>query len=311
MADRKTYITVRVGRAPPKKFAADEKSNTGTDYLVNALAEEALIVTQRGMVANLKKLRERLHKAVRSELTMAMKYAIGNMIGIQSPQTGSSLIFNLLQQSNNVVLSPSLRMRRIKRPSGNVRWQALSSNTVRRKFGSREEHTRSNARNFYVASGRLRNWLRDHTAALVEGTGVVSVDFKAEKTLIKKGKPIPDEVPIADLTLRFMPRIPATMMPGLAAGNLSAFDPNLAFERRLGISGRNWEKLRGKTGWSAPDEGTGRRTRVPIKTGGQIRTEFHRPLLQPVFTYWTMFRMPRRIASVLTRNIFAPERGGV
>lgn len=282
MASDEIKISIRVGRSAGRFNAGDSRASS---FFADEVAKEALGSTVDSNYVRLRDLEGRLTRSVNAELTNAVRYATDRMIGQLSP-VGGTKTFHIEPSGQGVGLTSLGIGRPIRQPgfSGahSVEWGPLSPRTRKAKS--------KNKNNFFLHTGSLKQVLRRNAASIAAATG--GVKFEVLKG--DRYRPIDrktDFIRIARLRMTFLPRIHRGFLPGLHSGNVGSFDRTMRFEAMLGLPTNAWEKLRGP------------------QRAGFARPEWHRPLLQPVFTYWTLFRLPNRVASVLDRILTTPTRG--
>ena len=305
MADNRVSMTVRVGGST-KKFPSE--ISRGSEYLAERLYDEAVALGRNNSLVHLIGLDRRLNVAVAGSLLEGMRYATVNLIGQRSPpaheyETDGRFKTLYFDQSTREASGATFRMS--SRPQGRVisakqfkvagaqelHWRNLSHRTRKMK-------TPANKDKFFVNTGALKAGLRSMAKSIVNATGVVKVHYLDENNRARpigyftrvintnskvSGKRLTvTKVPLGRLRISFLPNIPAGMLPGLRSGQLGQHDKSMKFEKKVGISGDLLEKLRGP--------------QIP----GQDR---HRALLQPVFTFWTLFHLPRRVAKTLVSQL--------
>lgn len=291
MPPSKLQMHIRVGRSHGTFNAADSKAS---NFFVNALEHESVAVTRSDRVVELKALEGRLRSAIEGELAEGVRYATQYMMGQTSGNSQDpDKTFRIYgdKETGDASLSSRGRGRlMLKTPgmntTGAVRWANLTWSTRRRK--------RQNKNKFFVHTGELQRSLTSMARSIINKTGVVRyqlVEARADGGVVSSNRKIRQKIiPIGKLRITFLPNIYRGDLPGLASGNVTAFDPAMRFEKRVGISGEILQKLQGanKNGFQKP--------------------EWHRPLLQPVLTYWTLFRLPRRVGTAMNEILTVANR---
>lgn len=264
MARPTLEVTFQLGRSVGKY---DATKTDGSRQLVDEIA-----AAMGGEVAHRVKLRltqmtKQLYKAVSDELAYAIREAATSMVGTQS--RGGYMD---RERSINVTGIPI-------RVFGDTvaMWRPLSKRThvEQEKFGNKPAR-------FFSRTGALRMALLGLARQMVKRTGVVKVDVRDAAGSFRRIRASDRVIPVADVRIRLLPNIFPNQLPGLRTGSVADFNPNLSFEKALGLSDEMIEKLRGPFGGN------------PM---------YHRPLLQPIFTYWVLNRIPNRVANIINRNI--------
>lgn len=261
------------------------------EHMVNAIGEEAVDLVKAAERVRLGALAKRLEQTVATEYADGIRYAASNLIGLSSKGQGDAMRIFIqppgaddsvgFTTRNNV----KLRMKTPKHLKSEMYWKTLKKRTVidkmRRNGGNKVE-----AHRFFLNTGALRRSLLAGARAMVKRTGAVSVIYREAKYRLggrfAKITKSPEKVVLGDIRINLLPKIPKGLLRGLQTGNIGDTDPSMGFERALGISGLRLQKLMGPA-YADPSG------------------KSNRPLLQPVFTYWTLFRMPNRIANALNR----------
>ena len=290
MAKDTVAMTIRVGRSSGWFRAQDSRAS---EFFADKVAEEALGSTRADRMVDAHKLQAQITKSVQSELEKAVRFAADKMIGTRSV-LGHTTHFHIGRHvpGGDVGLSRSdfvIPPREFGQQSP-VAWHYITSSTRLRK-GSAAKPPNPNAHNFFINTGELRRYLKAHAASIVQGTGVIRFQVLRDgeyRPLTRKTT----MVRLGTLRVTFLPRVYKNFLPGLHTGSLASFDPSARFEAMVIDNQDIYKKLVG-----------------PKKNGFQ-RPEWHRPLLQPVFTYWTLFRLPQRVSTVLDRALRNTAVGG-
>lgn len=264
-------LTVRVGKTT-KKFDASQQG-FGTEFIVSEVLEEIKDSVDAATKVNLNKLAKNMPKVVENSYVNAVSYAARSMIGTLSPRgaTERSQPVEILDPERDLTLTY---------------WQALAPRTIREQNQIRNE---KGPGRFYMQTGTLKAELLSMARSMVKRTGVVRVSYKgalrdargrfASLATTKK------QVKLGEFVITLMPNINRAAIPGMISGRASDTDKDLTFERKLGLSPDAIRKLKGASKGSFVIPGT------------------HRPLLQPVFTYWTLNRIPQVIARSIQTSI--------
>lgn len=291
----KLQMMIRVGRSAGR---FDAKDSRASQFVADTLAETVVNGTRANVRVDFARLQKTLESAVNSELANAVRYASNNLIGLETargvgrdgvPPVRNIYIAGVSQAEAAEGMRPTMGVSRARvfpagspfRNSGShhvLQWHGLTGRTIRAKTQNKLKH--------FLHTGALRQVLRQNARSIAAGTGAVKVEYLAAngkwsaRARSLQGK----KVPVGKLRLTFLPRIHRSVLPGLHSGSLTSVDRSMRFEAMLGLPDDAWEKLRG-----------------PKAKSGFQRPEWHRPLLQPVFTYWTLFRLPARVEQVLNR----------
>ncbi len=292
MAKNDILITFAIGRNVGKFNATN---SDGAKALSKAVANAATALAVQSTKFQIQQLTARLSQTVETAYTQAVQYAANNMIGRQSrgiPNIPISI--NFLQVAS---------------------WKPLSKRQVMKQNGGKP-----GVGKFFHDTGALKKTLLTFARKMVRNTGVVKIqimdaDKGGWKSPSKKDSIIPistlsvdqslnpvtgkigkgKKIPVSNIKLILLPNAYASQSPGLKSGKMGGFDSSMKFETMLGLSPEAITKLRGPV----------------IPNQGDI---YHRPLLQPVFSYWTFYKIPQVIQDALINNIFVPDRseaGGI
>lgn len=233
--------------------------------LEERVMEVAVESTQRTLMVRMDGLEARLRKAVEDSYTQAINYAANSMIGTLSPYA----------QDKRVYMPIPLDSRPIPGVPDHVIWKPLTQATRVRKLNYLHRIKRTNrdqsrgAVKFFVHTGRLRQQLKRFARNYARHTGLLQLFVRTEKGNIRASRRR-GTMPVGALRMRVMPRVP-----------LTALNPEnsdmMRLEQVMGIPnyGEN----------SAFNKLAGRKT--------------HRPLLQPVMTFWTAYYIPNVITNAL------------
>lgn len=274
----KILITFAIGRNVGK---FDATQTQGALELADAVAETGIAFAKSQTFLNVEKIVSRLKQTVESAYTQAVQYAAARMIGRKTRRAwGKPNRTPLTYLNSPEFAEDSVRI---------ATWYPLSIRQIRKQGGT-------DTGTFFHDTGKLRGELRAMARTMVKRTGVVKVQVKDhEKDRYRVPPRLLKEVSVADLKITLMPNIYTSHLPGLKVSNVQAFDSGMRFERALGLSDEMITKLRG-----------------PVIPGqGDL---YHRPLLQPAFTYWTLFRIPSVVEEALTSGIInqkLSKKGGI
>lgn len=291
----KLLINFRIGKNSGSRDltstgAGGALSNNVAQAITDALADEGGRLARERTLLNLKGLNNRLQRVIETEYAQGVQYAADNMMGQISDGARDKVFgFNNVGFNTNVPQGKAFQRNSTPFTTGHVTWAPLSRNTVRRKIGDGLSIDR--ARRYYRNTGALRKELLTQARAMVKRTGVVKITFNTGRFAPVKSKTA--KIPVGQLRITLMPRTPRSALPGLASGNLGDVNKSMAFERSLGMSEDAITKLTG-----------------PMRSKGTFNLA-HRPLLQPVFTYWSLFRIPNKIAAALAGAINEGARSGL
>jgi len=296
MAKRPVTIRFAIGRNTTKFNAGD---SLGSRIMSDAIYKEAVDVALGRVKVRIDRMQNKLCSQLETGYTAATKFAADKMIGTASRGMAPVNIMDMMtsaQGSGTIerglsggkgknaaqAFLQSMAMPR-NRAGGSINWAPLSKRMVLTQHGMTSGNPPGPGK-FFLNTGGLRATLRSFGRAMVKRTGIVRVR-QIDKGVEKNIKPGMKEIQISRLRITLMPNVYPSHLPGLRSGNLGEFDPDVKFEKSLGLSSHMLEQLYG------PD-----RHRDPNR-------DKHRPLLQPVMTYWTLFNIPNKIANVLQRAV--------
>lgn len=280
------FIKFRIG----KNSGSRDASGTGAaQAITDAVAADAGRIAREGTLVNLRGLNARLQRIIETEYAQGVKYAADSMMGQISDGARDKVFgFNNTGFNTDIPRYKSFQLNSKPFTTGHVTWAPLSRTTVRRKIAGGLSVDR--ARRYYRNTGKLRQELLAQARQMVKRTGVVRITFNDTGRFapIKDRKAL---IPVGRLRITLLPKTSRSALPGLASGNLGDVDRKMSFERSLGLSPDAITKLQG-----------------PMSRGYNLA---NRPLLQPVFTYWSLFRIPQKIAGALDASINQATRSGV
>ena len=268
-------VSFAIGRNVARYNASDTK---GAQQLSNAIEYGAVELARKNTLVDVKRLTERLKQTVETAYTEAVRFAASRMMGRTSRRAWGK------DPDPVILLSPSDTGDRGK-GTYLAEWRPLSRRQIKEQGGP----TASTGK-FFVHTGKLRTEMMGMARQMVKNTGVIKVQIKDhEKDTFRSPLRSTKTVPVADLRITLMPKIYPSQLPGLLTGDVDSFTPKMSFEKALGLSDDAITKLRGPVIPGQPDL-------------------YHRPLLQPVFTYWTLYRIPNIIQDAFTRGIVNTKR---
>lgn len=229
------------------------------------------MITQRvadSTVTNLGQLVKELHKTLENSYVEAVRYAAQSMIGRASPRGIDN------RNEGYTVQIEYLNV---------AKWKALAPRSIREQ--NQIQGTKHSGK-FFLRSGALRKEIMAFARQYVKKTGVVKItssdrmrDSRGRFSAVNSDTKL---VKLSKFSIRLLPNISPAALPGLRSGNVQDFNANMNFERALGMSPEAVRKLSGAT--------------REYSGGDLILPGTHRPLMQPVFTYWTMFKIPALVA---------------
>ncbi|RWB08785.1 MAG: hypothetical protein EOQ39_18770 [Mesorhizobium sp.] len=290
-AKNRITINFRIGKNSGSK---DASGNGAAVAITDAVAAETANFATERVRVGLKGLNSRLQRTIETEYALGIKYAADSLMG-QLSNYGSDMspkVFSFSDAKGSVIntrIGDTKRFKMATQPfsRGQVTWARLTGNTIRRKVAGGLSVDR--ARRFYRNTGRLRQELLTQARSMVKRTGVVKITMNNSGRFVSRARG--STIPVGQLRITLMPNVSRSSLPGLISGNLGDDNPSMSFERSLGMSSDAITKLQG-----------------PMAGSYNLS---HRPLLQPVFTYWSLFRIPNKIASALNDSIVSATQGGV
>lgn len=243
----------------------DAESPLATRFITDEIIGEIGEAVSERVKINLSTLQKTLRFRIEQAYVSAVHFAAKNMIG-RTNRLGQKQIEITDPDGEGITLA---------------RWNQLAPRTIHEQRAIR--NTKDSGK-FFSQTGALKAELLQMARTMVKRTGVVRVLYRNRGKFAKITSQT-KSVPLADFTITLMPSINRASLPGLISGRSDDHDTQLTFERKLGLSPQAIRKLKG----------AGR--------GDFIIPGTHRPLLQPVFTYWTLNRIPRTIAAAITSSI--------
>ncbi|WP_454287257.1 hypothetical protein [Rhizobium arsenicireducens] len=278
-------MTFKVGNhSGVAKGSMEEGAFEFAEALGKDLADRAQENTSVDVVALQKRLDSRVSRSINEALNFASKTMVGTKSSQSSGDRGSptQVWFNWDERDLPAVNPNAYRRDEMEGRRGSISWQALHYRTIQKKrYAVKPLSRRSTAEasRHFIHTGKLKTELVSLASNIVQKTGTVKIGYiktQAKRYNIYRGHA--SRLKMGKLQLTFLPRMAVRYLPGVKNNDVSDFDPSMLFERSLGISNSSLDKLRG-------------------------RGETHRPLLQPVFTYWVLNRIPRLVAGTINRTI--------
>lgn len=285
MSKAPILISFQIGRSSGKFNASQSAASA---QIAEAIGYEAIQMARRETKIDVVKISARLRQVVETAYTEAVRYAARRMIGrttyaawgTEKNANRTKPVDIFIGDSDDSFFAAS--------------WYPLSSRQIKKQRQTTGET--GGKGKFFLDTGALKSELLSLARSMVKKTGVVKISVKdADTGLFRRPLKSTKVVPVADLKLTLMPNVYPSQIPGTRTGVVSDHNMNMSFEKSLGLSEEAIKKLRG-----------------PIIPGRE--SLYHRPLLQPVFTYWTLYRIPGLVAEALNRgvvNVNRSSRSGV
>jgi hypothetical protein len=273
-------IFKRVGRGTTR-YKAD--NNAFLKRLNEDLKEDFSKLAQKYTYAQMLRLRAKVEARANKELNRVIPYATKHLVGLVGPPKSDFNLTsaNMTRQKTDYYQSTKFNYRfRVGEGSGDsVYWRALTQATLRKK--------KQNKGAFFLHRGSLRRFLETNASSLVARTGGIKVDLQLPANFNKKN--VNAKYTAGSLVVRMVPKVYPGHLKGFTSGNWGTdFDPNMRFEKSiLGIGGLNLKKLAGASHFRD-------------KYGFAFQ---HRPLLQPLFSYWLLYRIPQSIGAAIVEGI--------
>jgi len=250
------------------------------EKIADDILQEILDQARHSKKVDRKALTAPLRTAIREGYVQGVNWAIKNMIGVTAPRG-----IGTEKQFNSFGTTISKDEGGIAPPRGPLMWETLANSTLNRKMESGKSY--KDAASFFVDTGKLRSKLQRMVRGMVNNTGVVAIrsDERRVKELNTKTGRLRivrqrrDKVALDDITITLLPRVPLTLLPGIQARHFGVTDPDQGFEQLLISDPEVLEKLKGPGGGHAAQ----------------------RPLLQPIFTYWTLYQIPNAIQKTIRK----------
>ncbi len=240
--------------------------------ITTAMMNRLLDTVSTGTAINLDRIAYKITNAVRKAYISGINFAARNMIGTSSPRGAmGTKEFTSNFFSRNTAGEVNVG----KVPGGVVEWRSLSGPTIKEKGHNL----------FFINSHELKSKLAAMAPAIVDNTGVVTV--KRQKLRNKAGYFAPGQsktrITLGEVEIRLMPNISPSLLPGIGHNSLTNADQDKTqkFEAKVINDPDVLKKLKGPLG--APER--------------------QRPMLQPIFTFWTKYYIPNQIRKILLENI--------
>ncbi|KQS84257.1 hypothetical protein [Rhizobium sp. Leaf383] len=287
-------VTFKVGnRRGVMKNDVDAQSS-----FVEAMGEETNRKASANISVDVPRLQRVLDTRIRNSLGQAVMFAAMNMVGVKSNTTmdkntraaPTRVLFNMGSdrglggEGDLPLINPSAGLTQVFGSQGfELQWQALSRRTIMKKSagGKATKGTtpREQATKFFVHTGSLQKEIKALAQNVVDRTGTVKI-FYAKSATAKSLRVVNNQrrIRVGRLQLRFMPKVPIRTLKGFLTEDPATTDPSMAFEKSLGLSPDALMKLQGVEG-------------------------YQRPLLQPVFSYWMLTRIPRLVGTAISNAI--------
>lgn len=260
---------------------------------VAAMGEETLRKAGTNLQVDVPRLQRVLDTRIRDSLKQAVTFAAMNMIGVKSNVNTqgradpTKIIFNMDTSKGGIegegtkpLINPSAQLTKTFGSQGfELQWLALSRRTIMKKSGNANRQNRERARKFFVHTGDLQKEIKALASNVVQQTGTVKIYYaKGDATKSLRIMQNQSRVRVGQLQLRFLPKLPIRTLKGFLTEDPTYTDGTTAFERSLGLSTDALKKLQGLEG-------------------------YHRPLLQPVFSYWMLTRIPELVGKAISNAI--------
>jgi hypothetical protein len=292
-------MAVKVSFKVGNRKVSNAEMSDGIDQFISATGVETVDQVANVDRVRVEQLRQKLNYRVARSLEAAVNFAATTMVGTMSKtsatgKAGQTSIH--MDWTDNSLPDINAGKGRIETLQSNgtfdqLYWNALSRKTIMKKSKTEPDRLgpfkkkisdktpREQARQFYIHTGALQMELRRLAKTITTKTGTVTVGYmKGNAKTYRSAKNLPAVIKTGKIQLAFLPKANLKNLPGVMTAEASIFDPNVLFERSLGISRESLKKLRGIDG-------------------------HHRPLLQPVFTFWALNRIPRIVASTIQNSL--------
>lgn len=265
---------------------------------VDALGEEANRKAGANFEVDVPRLQRVLDTRIKASLKQAVTFAAMNMVGVKSNvnTTGRAdptrIVFNMGSdlgeggEGTKPIINPSAQLIEDFGAQGfELEWLALSRRTIIKKstpLGGRTYRgtsPREEAKKFFTHTGSLQKEIKALADTVTQQTGTVKI-YYAKSNTAKSVRSMQNQtrVRVGQLQLRFLPSLPIRTLKGFLAEDPTYTDGTTAFEKSLGLSKSSLVKLQGVEG-------------------------YHRPLLQPVFSYWMLTRIPQLVGTAISKAI--------
>lgn len=265
-----------------RRHVGRNADQAATTEFVNALGAEVRRKAADNVSVNVQKLRTRLDAQIKQSIGRGMTFAARNLMGIKSgiddKNETTNIVVDWADDQRNFLVDPRTSAVKAMKQPQYLEWKPLAPRTIAEK--SKRGMSRENARKFFIDSKALQSEVLGLAKTVTQKTGTVQILYKRDETT-RSFSPLAATAQsrrVGQLRLKFLPNIPVRAMTGLQNANFGANNPNMLFESSLGLSSESVKKLQG-------------------------HYISHRPLLQPVFTYWILNRIPRIVAGAIAQSI--------
>lgn len=285
-------VTFKLGNRTGMGKAAGQD---GLNTFVNGLGDIATDQAIEAAGVDVPALQARMDRAIARSLQRAVNYARLNILGTMSAsgseRSPTQIYFDTIGDADGNEALPRAGRYYWYRPAPHIRkipkieWEPLSTRTRLSKIKSGK--SRNDALRHYLNTGALRRDLASMATQITQATGTVKIGYIKNKA--KRFSPIARQrvVQAGRLQLTFLPNVPLSYLPALKSGDVRAVDRQARFEDMLPLDADSKEKLKG---WS-PGEAA--------PTPRQV----HRPLLQPIISYWVLNKTPELVSSAISRSL--------
>jgi hypothetical protein len=285
-------MAVKVSFKVGNRKVSNAEMSEGIDQFIQAVGVKTVDQAATVDRVQVQALRAKLSGRVERSLEAAISFAANTMVGTKSNVATkgrgapTTIHFDWSEPYNPIVNANARQVESLKTPDV-IYWEALSRKTIMKKSNTqahgavagRGESPRDRARQHFIHTGALQAELRQLAKNIVTKTGSVTVGYmKGNAKNFRSTKDLPKHIKVGKIQLAFLPKANLANLPGAHTAEASVYDPNVLFERSLGISKPSLRKLRGVEG-------------------------HHRPLLQPIFTFWALNRIPRIVATTIQNSL--------
>ena len=258
----------------------------GLEQFAESLGTELIDRAAENSTVDTRILQTMLSQRVTRSIEEAMNFASKTMVGSKSFVGGSgdrgppSKIYFNWDERDLPAINPNAYTREGMGRSGMITWQALHWRTIKRKrnVGRFGKKSTDEARRFFIHTGELKAELLTLAKNITNKTGTVSIQYRKNAKRFNPYRGQNRRLIVGQLQITFLPGVGVKQLPGVRSGDVSDYDPRMLFERSLRLSSGALAKLAGKS-------------------------SVHRPMLQPIFTYWMLNRIPRLVAGTIQRSI--------
>jgi len=281
-------VSFRVGR----RSVNDADMSEGLDQFIEAVGvattDQAATVSRIDVQALQARLNGRVERSLEGAINFAAKTLVGTKSNVSTTGRAAptSIYFDWGDSELPLVNPRKMKIESLATPDA-IYWDALSRKTIMKKSNTGKHGSvagkgatpRDRARQYFIHTGALQAELLQLARTITAKTGTVRVGYikkSAKDYNIYRGKA--RHLKVGKLQLVFLPKLNLKNLPGAHTAEASIYDPNVLFERSLGISRSSLQKLRGADG-------------------------HHRPLLQPIFTFWALNRIPRIVATTIQNSL--------